>query len=30
MTLLVKLFDHIGRLLALLKVNVIKQPYVTE
>lgn len=30
MTLLIKLFDHIGRLLALLHVNLIKEPYVTS
>jgi succinoglycan biosynthesis protein ExoM len=30
MILLVKLFDHIGRLLALLGINPITQPYVTE
>jgi|SRR5579859_2677391 len=30
MTLLVKLFDHLGRLLALLGINAIKEPYVTE
>jgi glycosyltransferase involved in cell wall biosynthesis len=30
MTLLIKLFDHIGRLLALVHINPIKEPYVTE
>jgi succinoglycan biosynthesis protein ExoM len=30
MTLLVKLFDHLGRLLALLRIHPIKDPYVTE
>jgi hypothetical protein len=30
MTLLVSLFDHLGKLLALLGVNPIKEPYVTE
>lgn len=30
MTLLVRLFDHIGRLLALLGITPITQPYVTE
>jgi glycosyltransferase involved in cell wall biosynthesis len=30
MTLMVKLFQHIGRLLALLGINPITQPYVTE
>jgi succinoglycan biosynthesis protein ExoM len=29
MTLLIKLFDHIGRLLALLHINPIREPYVT-
>jgi len=30
MTLSVKLFDHIGRLLALLDINPVREPYVTE
>jgi len=30
MTLLVKLFDHIGKLLALLGINPIREPYVTD
>jgi len=30
MTLLVKLFTHVGLLLALLKINVIREPYVTD
>jgi succinoglycan biosynthesis protein ExoM len=30
MTLLIKLFDHIGRLLACMKINPIKEPYVTD
>ena len=30
MTLLVSLFDHLGKLLALLGINLIKEPYVTE
>jgi succinoglycan biosynthesis protein ExoM len=30
MTLLVRLFDHIGRLLALLGINPIREPYVTD
>jgi hypothetical protein len=30
MTLLVKLFDHLGKLLAILRINPIKTPYVTE
>jgi len=30
MTLSVKLFDHLGKILQLLGVNVIKEPYVTE
>ena len=30
MTLLVKLCDHLGRLLALLRINPVKEPYVTE
>jgi glycosyltransferase involved in cell wall biosynthesis len=30
MRLLVKLFDHIGRLLAFLKINLINEPYITE
>jgi succinoglycan biosynthesis protein ExoM len=30
MTLLVRLFDHVGKLLALLNMNPIKEPYVTE
>ena len=30
MILLVKLFDHIGRLLALLGINPIREPYVTD
>jgi glycosyltransferase involved in cell wall biosynthesis len=30
MTLLVKLFEHIGRLLALLGINPIREPYVTD
>lgn len=30
MTLLIKLFDHIGRLLALLHINPIKEPYITS
>lgn len=30
MTLLVKLFDHLGRLLAFLHINFVKEPYVTE
>lgn len=30
MTLLVKLFDHIGRLFALLGINLVREPYVTE
>jgi len=30
MTLLIKLFNHIGQLLALLKINVISEPYVTD
>lgn len=30
MTLLVKLFDHIGRILALLHINVVPEPYVTS
>jgi len=30
MTLLVKLCDHLGRLLALLRINPIREPYVTE
>jgi len=30
MTILVKLFSHIGQLLALLKINVITEPYVTD
>jgi len=30
MTCLVKLFDHIGRLLALLGINPIREPYVTD
>src|SRR5437660_5557151 len=30
MTLLVKLFDHLGKLLALLGINPIREPYVTE
>lgn len=30
MTLLVKLFDHLGKLLALLRLNPAKEPYVTE
>ena len=30
MTILVKLFNHIGQLLALLKINVITEPYVTD
>lgn len=30
MTLLVKLFDHLGRLLALLHIHPVKEPYVTE
>jgi succinoglycan biosynthesis protein ExoM len=30
MSLLVKIFDHVGRLLALLGVNPIREPYVTD
>lgn len=30
MTLLVKLFDHVGKLLAVMKVNPIREPYVTQ
>jgi hypothetical protein len=30
MRYLVKCFDHVGRILALLRINVIKQKYVTE
>jgi len=30
MTLLVKLCDHLGKLLAALNINVVKEPYVTE
>ncbi len=30
MTCLVKLFDHLGRLLALLGINPLREPYVTE
>jgi glycosyltransferase involved in cell wall biosynthesis len=30
MTLLVKLFNHVGLLLALLKINIIREPYVTD
>lgn len=30
MTLLVKLFNHVGLLLALLKIDVIREPYVTD
>jgi hypothetical protein len=30
MTVLVKLFNHTGRLLALMGINPIKEPYVTE
>ena len=30
MSLLVRLFDHLGRLLALLGMNPIREPYVTE
>jgi len=30
MTLFVSLFDHLGKLLALLGINLIKEPYVTE
>ena len=30
MTLLIKLFDHLGRLLALLRINPITEPYITE
>jgi hypothetical protein len=30
MILLVKLFDHLGQLLALMGINVVKQAYVTE
>ncbi len=30
MSLLIKLFDHVGRLLALMHINPIKEPYVTE
>jgi hypothetical protein len=30
MTYVVKLFDHLGRLLALAGVHLVRQPYVTE
>jgi len=30
MSLLVKLFTHVGQLLAILKINVIREPYVTD
>jgi hypothetical protein len=30
MALLIKLCDHLGRLLALLGIRVIREPYVTE
>jgi glycosyltransferase involved in cell wall biosynthesis len=30
MTLLIKVFDHIGKLLALLGINLVREPYVTE
>jgi hypothetical protein len=30
MTLLVKICDHMGKLLALVGINLIKEPYVTE
>jgi len=30
MTLLIKLFDHVGRLLAVMHINPIKEPYVTD
>jgi succinoglycan biosynthesis protein ExoM len=30
MTLLVKLFDHLGKLLALMGINAVKEEYVTE
>ena len=30
MLVLVKLFDHLGKLLALMRINPVKEPYVTE